>query len=141
MVSSATTSHSPSILLLIRMGIPLFAISFMICLSAAVLFLFNPAQSLALPPAGLQQLLPSYLQTENQGWREPGYQCQGHHCRKDGWNVLYHLGGNGPWIEKVDGVAKGGIAVPEGCQIDMVHMVYHPFLFFFKERRLTEQFL
>ena len=125
MVSSATTSHSPLILFLTRIGI---AASFMICLSAAILFLFNPSQSLALPSAGLshlQQLLPSYLQTEHQGWWEPGYQGQGHHCRKHEWNILYHLGGDGPWIEKVDGVVKGGITVPEGCQIDMVHMVYY----------------
>lgn len=40
-----------------------------------------------------------------------------------GWNLLYHLGGNGPWIEKVDGVVKGGIGVPEGCRVEQVHMV------------------
>jgi len=39
-----------------------------------------------------------------------------------GWNLLYHLGGNGPWIEKVDGVVKGGIGVPE-CRVEQVHMV------------------
>lgn len=39
------------------------------------------------------------------------------------WNILYHLGGNGPWIEKVDGVLEGGIAVPAGCTVEQVHMV------------------
>lgn len=39
------------------------------------------------------------------------------------WNILYHLGGNGPWIEKVDGVVKGGIGVPEGCRVGQIHMV------------------
>lgn len=42
------------------------------------------------------------------------------------WNLLYHLGGNGPWIEKVDGVvdgASGGLAPPEGCRVEQVHMV------------------
>ncbi|KAK7513796.1 histidine phosphatase superfamily [Phyllosticta citriasiana] len=39
------------------------------------------------------------------------------------WNVLYHLGGNGPWVEKVDGVAHGGIAVPDGCAVEQVHMM------------------
>lgn len=39
------------------------------------------------------------------------------------WNILYHLGGNGPWVEKVDGVLDGGIAVPEGCTVNQVHMV------------------
>ncbi|OCK79484.1 phosphoglycerate mutase-like protein [Lepidopterella palustris CBS 459.81] len=39
------------------------------------------------------------------------------------WNILYHLGGNGPWVEKVDGVVEGGIEVPEGCSVDQVHMM------------------
>jgi hypothetical protein len=39
------------------------------------------------------------------------------------WNLLYHLGGNGPWIPKVDGVVEGGLSLPEGCKIDQVHMV------------------
>lgn len=39
------------------------------------------------------------------------------------WNILYHLGGNGPWVEKVEGVVEGGIAVPKGCDVEMVHMV------------------
>jgi acid phosphatase len=41
------------------------------------------------------------------------------------WNILYHLGGNGPWVEKVIDVVDGGIAVPEGCQVEQVHMVGH----------------
>lgn len=40
-----------------------------------------------------------------------------------GWNILYHLGGNGPWIEKTEGVVKGGIGVPKGCSVEQVHMV------------------
>lgn len=39
------------------------------------------------------------------------------------WNVLYHLGGNGPWVEKVDGVFDGGITLPEHCKVEQVHMV------------------
>lgn len=39
------------------------------------------------------------------------------------WNILYHLGGNGPWVEKVIDVVDGGIAVPEGCRVEQVHMV------------------
>jgi acid phosphatase len=39
------------------------------------------------------------------------------------WNILYHLGGNGPWVEKVIDVVDGGIAVPEGCEVEQVHMV------------------
>ncbi|KAI9879340.1 MAG: acid phosphatase pho5 [Pleopsidium flavum] len=40
-----------------------------------------------------------------------------------GWNILYHLGGNGPWIEKIEGVVKGGIGVPKGCRVEQVHMM------------------
>lgn len=39
------------------------------------------------------------------------------------WNILYHLGGNGPWVEKVIDVVDGGIAVPKGCEVEQVHMV------------------
>ncbi|KAF2830200.1 phosphoglycerate mutase-like protein [Ophiobolus disseminans] len=39
------------------------------------------------------------------------------------WNILYHLGGNGPWVEKVIDVIPGGIAVPEGCEVEQVHMM------------------
>lgn len=39
------------------------------------------------------------------------------------WNILYHLGGNGPWVEKVIDVVDGGIAVPDGCRVEQVHMV------------------
>lgn len=39
------------------------------------------------------------------------------------WNLLYHLGGNGPWIQKHDGIANGSIAVPEGCRVEQIHMV------------------
>jgi hypothetical protein len=42
------------------------------------------------------------------------------------WNLLYHLGGNGPWIEKIDGVVHSrgeGIGPPVGCTVESVHMV------------------
>ncbi|KAL8654913.1 MAG: hypothetical protein Q9210_001217 [Variospora velana] len=38
------------------------------------------------------------------------------------WNIFYHLGGNGPWIRKVDAVAHGDIDAPKGCKVDQVHM-------------------
>ncbi|KAL4937238.1 hypothetical protein BDV06DRAFT_216033 [Aspergillus oleicola] len=40
----------------------------------------------------------------------------------DGWNLYYHLGGYGPWVEKVDGEVQG-IEPPTGCQVDQVHMM------------------
>lgn len=45
-------------------------------------------------------------------------------ARDNDWNLLYHLGGNGPWIEKVDGVVEGGTAPREGCVVEQVHMVW-----------------
>jgi acid phosphatase len=41
----------------------------------------------------------------------------------DDWNILYHLGGNGPWVQKVDGVITNELAPPEGCEVQQVHMV------------------
>ena len=39
------------------------------------------------------------------------------------WNMLYHLGGNGPWIQKIDNVVQDGFEPPAGCQVEQVHMV------------------
>ncbi|KAH6618457.1 3-phytase B precursor [Boeremia exigua] len=39
------------------------------------------------------------------------------------WNILYHLGGNGPWVEKLIDLAEPSIAVPPGCQVSQVHMM------------------
>ncbi|KAL2830265.1 histidine phosphatase superfamily [Aspergillus cavernicola] len=44
--------------------------------------------------------------------------------KSDGWNIHYHLGGYGPWIEKLDGPGDiPGIEAPAGCRIDQVHMM------------------
>lgn len=40
-----------------------------------------------------------------------------------GWDLFYHLGGNGPWIPKIEGVIHGTLAPPTGCDVDQVHMV------------------
>ncbi|KAF2639334.1 phosphoglycerate mutase-like protein [Massarina eburnea CBS 473.64] len=39
------------------------------------------------------------------------------------WNILYHLGGCGPWVEKALDIVEGGIAPPEGCEVEQVHML------------------
>lgn len=45
---------------------------------------------------------------------------------RKGWNILHHLGGNGPWIEKSTGTDElPTLAPPEGCTIDQVHLVCH----------------
>ncbi|KAL3473496.1 histidine phosphatase superfamily [Aspergillus californicus] len=44
--------------------------------------------------------------------------------KSDGWNIHYHLGGYGPWIEKLDGPEDiQGIEAPAGCRVDQVHMM------------------
>jgi acid phosphatase len=118
--------------LLLNMTLLLFTASAMICLLASIVFLLNPQASYSLPNSlqGLQAALPSYLQIHHGGWwsSEPDYQAaSGHTVDKDEWNLLYHLGGNGPWVEKVDGVVEEGIQVPDGCEVDMVHMVSYFF--------------
>lgn len=56
------------------------------------------------------------------------------------WNILYHLGGNGPWVEKVHNVVEGGIAVPASCRVEQVHMVGDPSMARELELRLISRF-
>ena len=56
----------------------------------------------------VQEVLPSRDDQGNGGQR---------------WNILYHLGGNGPWIPKLHGIADRDIDPPSGCTVDQVHMV------------------
>ena len=39
------------------------------------------------------------------------------------WDILYHVGGNGPWIQKIDDVVQDGFDPPAGCHVEQVHMV------------------
>jgi acid phosphatase len=55
----------------------------------------------------------------------PSEHRQGAGAITNDWNILYHLGGNGPWVEKVIDIVDGGIAVPDGCHVEQVHMVGH----------------
>lgn len=43
--------------------------------------------------------------------------------KSEDWNLLHHLGGNGPWIPKTTNVVDGGIDAPAGCRIEQIHMV------------------
>ncbi|ORY18701.1 histidine phosphatase superfamily [Clohesyomyces aquaticus] len=68
-------------------------------------------------------------QSSWRSWWHPQHMLGGAHAGhihghggKD-WNILYHLGGNGPWVEKVVDVVDGGIAVPHGCKVEQVHMM------------------
>ncbi|KAI9754503.1 MAG: hypothetical protein M4579_004673 [Chaenotheca gracillima] len=42
---------------------------------------------------------------------------------KDDWDILYHLGGNSPWIKKIDGVVDTTVEPPAGCEVEQVHMM------------------
>ena len=37
--------------------------------------------------------------------------------------MLYHLGGNGPWITKLDGTLHEDVEPPMGCKVEQAHMV------------------
>jgi hypothetical protein len=103
-------AHCPKPLVLV-------SISTMVCACAAILFLLlGPELSYALPGSRQTILRPNAHPLDAPSWGNPP-----HH--KDKWNVLYHQGGNGPWIQKFDGVLDGGIELPEGCQVDMAHGV------------------
>lgn len=39
------------------------------------------------------------------------------------WNLFYHLGGNGPWIPKRNGLGHPEDPIPNTCVIDQVHML------------------
>ncbi|KAL4904624.1 hypothetical protein BDW74DRAFT_168238 [Aspergillus multicolor] len=58
-------------------------------------------------------------------WFDPSHKAT-HKTRpvpeSDGWNLYYHLGGYGPWIEKTGGSIQG-IEPPAGCHVDQVHMM------------------
>lgn len=48
-----------------------------------------------------------------------------------GWNVIYHLGGNGPWIENSGEGTDPNLAPPEGCLVDQVHLVCSLIIFYY----------
>lgn len=39
------------------------------------------------------------------------------------WDILYNVGGNGPWIRKLDGTVEEDIKPPAGCNAEQIHMV------------------
>lgn len=82
----------------------------------------TPNNAEPLPPAVCSTRAP-YTSSWASWWHPQRTHGRGSSKFGRGWNLLYHLGGNGPWIEKVDGVVKGGIGVPEGCRVEQVHMV------------------
>ncbi|KIX10408.1 uncharacterized protein Z518_01490 [Rhinocladiella mackenziei CBS 650.93] len=39
------------------------------------------------------------------------------------WDLFYHLGGNGPWIPKINGVDYSDALLPDDCSVDQAHML------------------
>ncbi|KAI4721719.1 phosphoglycerate mutase-like protein [Aureobasidium sp. EXF-10727] len=66
---------------------------------------------------------PTYLQVLLDRWTSDPRVSVLNTTKNEEWDILYHLGGNGPWIPKVDGIFGDELSVPEGCQIEQVHMV------------------
>ncbi|EOA90950.1 uncharacterized protein SETTUDRAFT_158436 [Exserohilum turcica Et28A] len=112
-------------------------------LAAAIYIVYHSPSLSALSPslyASLSQY-PGYLGSECAGkphhaswesWWHPQHSTgnataakskDGAAARTKDWNILYHLGGNGPWVEKKIDVVEGGVAVPEGCEVVQVHMM------------------
>ncbi|KAJ6087861.1 hypothetical protein N7467_006775 [Penicillium canescens] len=58
-------------------------------------------------------------------WLNPCQSAQPDTSQTSGkeWNILYHLGGNGPWVENIHEGAASSLETPEGCSIDQVHMI------------------
>lgn len=67
-------------------------------------------------------LMHNYLDVITDKWTHPQILAN-HNTTQEDWDILYHLGGNGPWIPKVDGPFGDELSLPEGCKIEQVHMV------------------
>jgi acid phosphatase len=116
------------------------AASALICLCAIFFILWTYSTSDAAPPPpgqlapgtdpayGWEPFVASWT-----SWFQPGAwagaRYPAHNAGKisKDWNILYHLGGNGPWVQKIDGIVTNDLAPPEGCEIQQVHMVSRPY--------------
>lgn len=111
-------SLQSSLLFIVITTVIAIALSFLsddtICVSLA-------SQLETLDPSSVHGLL---IQTLHQ--RFCGQAASQQDSKQDDWNLFYHLGGNGPWVEKVDarfGTYEKDGKPPPGCVIDQVHMV------------------
>ncbi|KAF2669209.1 multiple inositol polyphosphate phosphatase [Microthyrium microscopicum] len=75
-------------------------------------------------PYGLATIATSWT-----SWFSPGAWTGQNIAAKNGgkidstWNILYHLGGVGPWIQKIDDVITNDVGPPDGCTVQQVHML------------------
>lgn len=44
-------------------------------------------------------------------------------AQQSGWNLFYHLGGNGPWIRRYTGLYYHDAPLPKRCSINQAHLV------------------
>ncbi|TGZ82846.1 phosphoglycerate mutase-like protein [Ascodesmis nigricans] len=107
--------------LCLRLVLILLVLSTMLVLLSTVVFLLNPSSALSWALGSPQQVLAPAPDPGAYGGTSD---C---HCddkgRQGQWNILYHLGGNSPWIQKIDDVVEGGFDPPKGCAVDMIHMM------------------
>jgi hypothetical protein len=117
----------------------LTAASALICLCALFFIIWTYSTSDSTPPpptSPSQPAIPAYgfkpFVAAWTSWFHPGVwtgaKLPAHNAGKiaKDWNILYHLGGNGPWVQKIDGIITNDISPPEGCEIQQVHMVSWP---------------
>ncbi|USP81115.1 hypothetical protein yc1106_08389 [Curvularia clavata] len=116
------------------------AIAIVIAILSTIYSVYHTSLLATLSPSLHASICDSRLQTTHPGYL--GYGCaeKPHHSSWDAWwhpqrsrgnnargkdaagvitedwNILYHLGGNGPWVEKVIDVVEGGVATPGGSQ-------------------------
>jgi len=55
-------------------------------------------------------------------WKDGKIASKGGKVDKN-WNILYHLGGTGPWVQKIDGVVTNNVGPPPQCKVEQVHML------------------
>lgn len=103
---------------------------FFVIFAAVLLYNHGPEYSLAtiksiISPVAYHTPTSPYVASWR-SWYHPFQIMSGYEPRspKKDWNILHHLGGNGPWVEMLDeGRKTPDLAPPPGCSIDQVHMV------------------
>lgn len=102
----------------------------LLVLVSAITFYNHESRSLPIiqqfTPPGRDRDLPSPHVGSWKTWFHPLQVSVegGPRTHRKGWNLLQHLGGNGPWIEKIDDREESSnLAPPEGCSIEQVHLV------------------
>ncbi len=107
-------------------GLTSLMLAILVCAGFCAVLIGNPTIGIY-----LQEALPSFATVPSNNWIRQILGVSQWQLRRawtsakarPDWNILYHIGGNGPWIQKVDGVVQEGIGSPAGCHVEQVHMV------------------